>query len=80
VVLGAAFMLVGENSRTVAGAARDRLEQVARSLPPGVHALPVYDRSALVDKAIRTVRNNLSKARCWWWRSCSSSSATCARR
>jgi cobalt-zinc-cadmium resistance protein CzcA len=59
VVLGAAFMLVGENSRTVAGAARDRLEQVARSLPPGVHALPVYDRSALVDKAIRTVRNNL---------------------
>ena len=59
VVLGTAFMLVGENSRTVAEGARRRLEQVARSLPPGVRALPVYDRSILVDKAIRTVRNNL---------------------
>lgn len=59
VVLGATFMLVGQNSRAVAAAARARLEEVNRSLPPGVHALPVYDRSVLVDKAIRTVRNNL---------------------
>ncbi|MFK3738319.1 efflux RND transporter permease subunit [Massilia sp. TN1-12] len=59
VVLGATFMLVGQNSRTVSAAARARLEEVNRSLPPGVRALPVYDRSVLVDKAIRTVRNNL---------------------
>ena len=59
VVLGATFMLVGENSRAVAAAARARLEQVNRSLPRGVRALPVYDRSVLVDRAIRTVRNNL---------------------
>lgn len=59
VVLGAVFMLVGENSRAVAESARRRLEQVNRSLPAGVQALPVYDRSVLVNKAIATVRNNL---------------------
>lgn len=59
VVLGAVFMLIGENSRAVAEAARSKLAQVERSLPAGVQALPVYDRSVLVNKAIATVRNNL---------------------
>jgi cobalt-zinc-cadmium resistance protein CzcA len=59
VVLGAVFMLIGENSRAVAEAARRKLEEVNRSLPPGVQALPVYDRSVLVNKAIATVRKNL---------------------
>jgi cobalt-zinc-cadmium resistance protein CzcA len=59
VVLGAVFMLIGENSRAVAEAARRKLEEVNRSLPAGVQALPVYDRSVLVNRAIGTVRNNL---------------------
>jgi cobalt-zinc-cadmium resistance protein CzcA len=59
VVLGAVFMLIGENSRAVAEAARLKLEEVNRSLPAGVQALPVYDRSVLVNKAIDTVRRNL---------------------
>ncbi|WP_413673164.1 efflux RND transporter permease subunit [Massilia cellulosiltytica] len=59
VVLGAVFMLVGQNSRAVADSARRKLDEVNRSLPPGVQALPVYDRSVLVNKAIGTVRNNL---------------------
>jgi cobalt-zinc-cadmium resistance protein CzcA len=59
VVLGATFMLVGQNSRAVAAAARTKLDEVNRSLPKGVRALPVYDRSVLVDKAIRTVQKNL---------------------
>ncbi len=59
VVLGAVFMLIGENSRAVAEAARLKLAQVNRSLPAGVQALPVYDRSVLVNKAIATVRGNL---------------------
>ncbi|QGZ38032.1 efflux RND transporter permease subunit [Pseudoduganella flava] len=58
-VLGAVFMLIGENSRAVADAARRKLDDVNRSLPKGVQALPVYDRSVLVNKAIVTVRNNL---------------------
>ena len=59
VVLGAVFMLIGENSRAVAESARIKLAQVNRSLPAGVQALPVYDRSVLVNKAIATVRGNL---------------------
>ncbi|WP_338768817.1 CusA/CzcA family heavy metal efflux RND transporter [Massilia sp. METH4] len=61
VVLGAVFMLIGENSRSVADAVRHRLEEVNRSLPAGVQALPVYDRSVLVNKAIDTVRKNLAE-------------------
>jgi len=59
VVLGTVFMLVGENSRTVARAVAARLELINRTLPAGVHAVPVYDRTHLVDRAIATVRNNL---------------------
>lgn len=59
IVLGTVVMLVGENSRTVARAAVARLEQAAKALPPGVVAEPVYDRTHLVDRAIRTVETNL---------------------
>lgn len=59
VVLGTVFMLVGANSRAVAQAAAARLEQANRSLPPGVQAVPVYDRTALVDRTIATVAKNL---------------------
>jgi len=59
VVLGTVFMLIGENSRTVSQAVASKLEQINKSLPPGVIAVPVYDRTHLVDKAIATVKKNL---------------------
>ena len=59
VVLGTVFMLIGENSRTVSQAVAGKLEQINKSLPDGVIALPVYDRTHLVDKAIATVKKNL---------------------
>lgn len=59
VVLGTVFMLIGENSRQVARAVAARIEQIKPSLPAGVEINPVYDRTALVDKTINTVRNNL---------------------
>jgi cobalt-zinc-cadmium resistance protein CzcA len=59
VVLGTVFMLVGSNSREVAQAAAAKLEIANRSLPAGVQAHPVYDRTALVDRTIRTVSKNL---------------------
>ncbi|QEY65663.1 CusA/CzcA family heavy metal efflux RND transporter [Metapseudomonas lalkuanensis] len=59
VVLGTVFMLIGENSRSVSQAVASRLEEINRSLPKGVVALPVYDRTHLVDKAIATVKRNL---------------------
>ncbi|HZX81225.1 MAG TPA: CusA/CzcA family heavy metal efflux RND transporter [Lysobacter sp.] len=59
VVLGTVFMLVGSNSREVAQAAAAKLELANGSLPPGVRAHAVYDRTALVDRTIRTVAKNL---------------------
>jgi cobalt-zinc-cadmium resistance protein CzcA len=58
-VLGTAFMLIGENSRTVSKAVAKQLVQVNLSLPPGVIAEAVYDRTTLVDKTIKTVEKNL---------------------
>ena len=59
VVLGTVFMLIGENSRDVATRVAQKLADVNRSLPEGVIAKPVYDRTALVDRTVTTVRNNL---------------------
>jgi cobalt-zinc-cadmium resistance protein CzcA len=59
IVLGTVFMLVGENSRTVAKAAAARLEVAAGSLPVGVSAVAVYDRTDLVERAVHTVEKNL---------------------
>jgi cobalt-zinc-cadmium resistance protein CzcA len=59
VVLGTVFMLIGENSRTVSQAVAKRLEEINRTMPEGVVAQAVYDRTILVDKAIDTVKKNL---------------------
>jgi cobalt-zinc-cadmium resistance protein CzcA len=59
VVLGTVFMLIGQNSRAVAQAVDKQMAAINRSLPKGVVAITVYDRTALVDKAIRTVKRNL---------------------
>ena len=58
-VMGTAMMLVGENSRAVAQAVAEKLEAIQPSLPDGVKVEAVYDRTALVDKAIATVEKNL---------------------
>ena len=59
VVLGTTFMLIGANSREVAQATAARLAEANRSLPTGVRAVPVYDRTSLVDRTIGTVAKNL---------------------
>ncbi|GGJ54408.1 CusA/CzcA family heavy metal efflux RND transporter [Sphingopyxis bauzanensis] len=59
VVLGTVFMLAGENSRIVARAAAERLEEAAKALPAGVKAVAIYDRTNLVERAIWTVEKNL---------------------
>jgi len=59
VVLGLGFMLMGENSYAVTHRLKDRMEEVKKSLPPGVEINTVYDRTKLVDQVIATVRANL---------------------
>jgi cobalt-zinc-cadmium resistance protein CzcA len=59
VVLGTALMLTGENSRDVARRVAERMVEVNRSLPPGVEARTVYDRTRLVDATLTTIEHNL---------------------
>jgi cobalt-zinc-cadmium resistance protein CzcA len=61
VVLGTAMLLIGENSRTVAQRVAAKLKEVGRSLPDGVIAHTVYDRTRLVDATIATVETNLAE-------------------
>lgn len=58
-VVGTVLMRSGENSRTVAAASAERLDEVRASLPAGVVAEIVYNRSSLVDATIATVEKNL---------------------
>ncbi len=59
VVLGTVFMLQGENSRAVAAAVEEKLSQINQTLPEGITASTVYNRTVLIDKAIQTVKTNL---------------------
>ncbi|MBN8990586.1 MAG: CusA/CzcA family heavy metal efflux RND transporter [Rhizobiales bacterium] len=61
VVLGTALMLIGGNSRTVAAAADVRIKEVSRTLPPGIYAHTVLNRTQLVDATIHTVASNLAE-------------------
>lgn len=60
-LVGAAIMLAGENSRLVARAARDKLEEIQAKLPPGIRVRPLYDRAELVNHTIATVEKNLTE-------------------
>jgi cobalt-zinc-cadmium resistance protein CzcA len=59
VVLGTAIMLIGENSREVAGRVAGRIAEINRTLPAGTTAHTVYDRTNLVNATIKTVQKNL---------------------
>ena len=58
-VIGTTMLLIGENSRTAAQRVAARLDEIAPSLPDGVVARAVYDRTRLVEATIRTVEKNL---------------------
>jgi len=58
--IGTALMLAGENSRTVAGAVRNKLLEIRNNLPPGIVANIALDRSQLVVATITTVVENLA--------------------
>lgn len=61
IVLGTAFMLIGENSRTVSVAVDAKVDAVRPGLPNGVTITPVYNRTNLVDATIKTVEKNLAE-------------------
>ncbi len=59
VVMSTVFMLIGENSRTVANDIAIKLEEIKSSLPDGITVTAVYNRMTLVDKTLETVQKNL---------------------
>lgn len=59
VVLGTVFMLMGENSRTVSERVAAKMKEINKTLPEGVEAVTVYNRTLLVNATINTVKNNL---------------------
>jgi len=59
VVMSTVFMLIGENSRTVANDIAIKLEEIKSTLPKGITVTAVYNRTTLVDKTLETVQKNL---------------------
>ncbi|HAT4482029.1 TPA: CusA/CzcA family heavy metal efflux RND transporter [Legionella pneumophila] len=59
IVLGTVFMLLGENSRTVSERVAVKMKEINKSLPEGVEAVTVYNRTELVNATINTVKKNL---------------------
>jgi cobalt-zinc-cadmium resistance protein CzcA len=59
VVMSTVFMLIGENSRSVAKGIAEKLQEVQDSLPAGITATAVYDRTGLVEQTLKTVQTNL---------------------
>ncbi len=60
-VTGMVMMLLGQNSRTVVEAAKERLAEIESSLPPGVTCEVIYDRAHLIERTLDTVLHNLTE-------------------
>jgi len=58
-VVGLVMMLIGENSRVVVDKVKEKIAEIAPTLPDGVTIVPYYDRSDLIRRTIRTVTHNL---------------------
>jgi cobalt-zinc-cadmium resistance protein CzcA len=58
-VSGMVIMLKGENGKQVSQRVKTAFNQIEKTLPPGVKIIPFYDQSEVIDRTIRTVRNNL---------------------
>ncbi len=59
VVLGLAFMLMGENGKVVTEQLKKKLDIIKKSLPQDVDVNIVYDRTELTTEVINTVKHSL---------------------
>jgi heavy metal efflux system protein len=60
IVTGLVMMLIGQNGREVVNRVKDEIEQLKKSLPPGVTIEPLYDRTHLINQTLSTVLHNLT--------------------
>jgi cobalt-zinc-cadmium resistance protein CzcA len=62
VVQGIVLLRKGENALEVLERVRAKVDEIDRTaLPPGVHIVPHYDRTALIDRTLHTVRKNMAE-------------------
>ena len=59
VVTGVIVMRFGENALAVAGAVRERLEELKSGLPEGMEVHVSYDRSSLIERAIHVLKTKI---------------------
>jgi len=59
VVGGVIVMRFGENARTTIEGVKKRLAELKDSLPDGVEVIETYDRSALIDRSVNTLKSKL---------------------
>ncbi|MFY9327212.1 MAG: CusA/CzcA family heavy metal efflux RND transporter [Georgfuchsia sp.] len=59
VMLGMALARVGENAQNVADAVKAKIKIAQQALPAGVSIIPVYDRTEIVLKAVKTAEDAL---------------------
>ncbi|MFA7267698.1 MAG: CusA/CzcA family heavy metal efflux RND transporter [Sterolibacterium sp.] len=59
VMLGMALARVGENAQNVADAVKEKIRIAQQTLPAGVSIIPVYDRTEIVQKAVKTAEDAL---------------------
>jgi cobalt-zinc-cadmium resistance protein CzcA len=60
-VVGVALMTLGENTRVVAEWLATGVQQINKTLPPGVSIVPYYNRADLIDRVLQTVAHNLAE-------------------
>ncbi len=58
-IIGTAFMLLGENSRSVSVGVKEKLDSISKDLPSWVKLDVLYNRSDMVDATLSTVEHNL---------------------
>jgi Cu(I)/Ag(I) efflux system membrane protein CusA/SilA len=56
---GIIVMRQGMNALSVINGVKQKLREIAPSLPPGVQIMPGYDRSGLIDASIKTLQRDL---------------------
>ncbi|MGN6646843.1 MAG: efflux RND transporter permease subunit, partial [Cytophaga sp.] len=59
VVGGIVVMRYGENADQVIKSVKEKIKEVEKGLPPGVHIKASYDRSILIEEAIESVKGTL---------------------
>src|SRR3990170_1459812 len=58
---GIVLLIKGGNSKDVVEKVKEKMKEVAKTLPEGVKAVPFYDRAELVQRAISTITSALAE-------------------